>query len=482
MRLMERSKIIRTLTEHIQDFEDKILLNKRVVRVVHSKAQVAVRCDDGTVYHGDVVLGCDGVHSRTRQEMWRAADDAEPGKIPVSEKTCTCSISSTHHAMSIITDFWLVGTAEYRVMYGVSPPNPLIKHGTITLLYGYDTNRAIMCGKDGEISFFLLQRLPKKLEATEIPRYTDSDAMELAESMADMPMLTNGALKFRDVWQTRERYNLDALVEAAYEHWSWGRFGLVGEASIKQSPNAGMGANCAIDNAIATANALYFAVTQAQRRGKSKPSYEELQAALSSAREVRRARADAAVMASGLILRAHTLYGLPYKIMLFLTPYMTDFKLDMIADAFVGGMLLEYLPPPPRSLNGTMPFNPEQGIGHEESRAKRAFKALPFLVIAAFSYFTLHKMVPMDQIQSITKQGRLQHGDWSMEILPSLFGIPPLDAFARIGTVAFSPSWLGTDKILPWLWFTFGMDVGLIHTLLHLEANRAANSYKIFRL
>jgi hypothetical protein len=59
----------------------------------------------------------------------------------------------------------------------------------------------------------------------------------------------------------------------------------------------------------------------------------------------------------------------------------------MNSDMIIGAVQLDYLPVPERSLHGTMPFNPSQGLGKQESKLLRAVKALPFLAITAIAVY-----------------------------------------------------------------------------------------------
>lgn len=40
---------------------------------------------DGSEFTGDVIVGGDGIHSRTRSEMWRLAEEKSPGYMPAGE-------------------------------------------------------------------------------------------------------------------------------------------------------------------------------------------------------------------------------------------------------------------------------------------------------------------------------------------------------------------------------------------------------------
>lgn len=67
-----------SLYEQLED-KSKILLNKKVLSFEHGKNKVRVKCQDGSEFVGDLVVGVDGVHSRTRQEMQRIAEEEAPG-------------------------------------------------------------------------------------------------------------------------------------------------------------------------------------------------------------------------------------------------------------------------------------------------------------------------------------------------------------------------------------------------------------------
>jgi FAD dependent monooxygenase len=67
-----------SLYEQLED-KSKILLRKKVVGFEHGEESVTVHCEDGTSFKGDLVIGADGVHSKTRAEMQRIANEKEPG-------------------------------------------------------------------------------------------------------------------------------------------------------------------------------------------------------------------------------------------------------------------------------------------------------------------------------------------------------------------------------------------------------------------
>lgn len=88
-------QVLYDMIEH----KDRILTGKRVARLEMSDGELArVHTKDGSVYEGDIVVGADGVHSATRSEMWRLADELAPGTFTANEeagKSRRCSISDS---------------------------------------------------------------------------------------------------------------------------------------------------------------------------------------------------------------------------------------------------------------------------------------------------------------------------------------------------------------------------------------------------
>jgi FAD dependent monooxygenase len=84
---MERRNFLRIVHEQLPD-KTKILTGKRVVDVVDNDDGVLVKLQDGTCEEGDILIGCDGVHSSVRELMWRNANASMPNHISAQEKRC----------------------------------------------------------------------------------------------------------------------------------------------------------------------------------------------------------------------------------------------------------------------------------------------------------------------------------------------------------------------------------------------------------
>jgi 2-polyprenyl-6-methoxyphenol hydroxylase-like FAD-dependent oxidoreductase len=94
MAWLDRQILLQILFGNIQD-KSKILLNKKITDVEHTPHGVKVKCEDKSSYEGDVLAGADGVASKTREQMWRLADAAEPGLVS-KDKGRKCFVGSLY--------------------------------------------------------------------------------------------------------------------------------------------------------------------------------------------------------------------------------------------------------------------------------------------------------------------------------------------------------------------------------------------------
>lgn len=77
--------MLRVLYDTLPD-SSQVLVEKAVVSLEREDSGLMrVTTHDGSVYHGSLVVGADGVHSRVRDEMWRLANSQSPGVFPENE-------------------------------------------------------------------------------------------------------------------------------------------------------------------------------------------------------------------------------------------------------------------------------------------------------------------------------------------------------------------------------------------------------------
>ncbi len=100
--ICERWKLIESIYEQLDDeSKGKVLLNKKVIEIVHFDGGVTVKCADGSEYRGDIVVGADGIHSRARREMQRYGEETGPPGLMDRDKNSKeppliCSESQDH--------------------------------------------------------------------------------------------------------------------------------------------------------------------------------------------------------------------------------------------------------------------------------------------------------------------------------------------------------------------------------------------------
>ena len=86
---LERRKLLEILYNALPD-KTKVRVQKTVSNIEQhtdeGKSGIRVQTLDGDVYEADLVVGADGVHSRTREEMWRMSSSLGSNEIPISEK------------------------------------------------------------------------------------------------------------------------------------------------------------------------------------------------------------------------------------------------------------------------------------------------------------------------------------------------------------------------------------------------------------
>jgi 2-polyprenyl-6-methoxyphenol hydroxylase-like FAD-dependent oxidoreductase len=363
MCFLDRQTVLRILAEHVQD-KKKLLLNKRIVRADEHPGGITILCEDGTSYDGDILVGTDGVHSVVRREMWRAAELNSPGDISEEEKTSMF--------------------AEYRCIYAISTPISGLPSREFAVTFKKDVTPIVITSQNERVYWFLIEKMPTIQRHGQIPRFTKADAETLVAKHLDIPLTPDAKVTVRDLWRNRVTHSIVPLEEAFYDHWTFGRFVCLGDSVHKMTPNMGAGGNSAIESVAALANELHLLLGH-NRKSITTIPIEAIHTALSSYQKTRHVRAFATVRSSNYVTRFHALRGfVEYLLAHYLMPCAGDLLVDLASDSWISAVRIKYIPIPRRSLLGTMPFNPEQGYGKNESLLVRAMFAAPFLFISVF--------------------------------------------------------------------------------------------------
>ncbi|KAJ5119894.1 hypothetical protein N7448_010563 [Penicillium atrosanguineum] len=174
---------------------------------------VRVAMKDGSIVRGDILIGADGVRSRTRTEMWRLADIENPDYGAARMRKC------------IIVSLCLFGIAKR--------PDGI---PDATAYKSFFKGRSYLCpiGPDNKLYFFAFFKNAEMKTHLDIPRYTENEANKVAAAYANDPPI---------------QCVLVPIEEFVLEKCSYKRAVLIGDSFHKVNPLTGQGGNAAIESA-----------------------------------------------------------------------------------------------------------------------------------------------------------------------------------------------------------------------------------------
>ncbi|KAK8115732.1 hypothetical protein PG984_012234 [Apiospora sp. TS-2023a] len=304
--VLERRHFLEILYQHLPDMT-KARAGSEVCDVIDTNSGVKVTLKDGSTEEGDLVLGCDGVHSFIRSLMWRNANLKVPGLIPSTEKT---RINPT----ALYCDWTaLVGFTPWQKGWSLGDYDTAVHH---------QTGRSILVlgGKEHIYWFVFFRNDQRRTWPVTSPRYTEQDALQRANECASWAI--SDTMVFGELWKQRSRAELVNVEEGLFEHMYFGRTVLAGDSVAKMTPNLGVGGNTAMESVASLANLLHKAVQQAGPG--SKPSPEAVEKLLSDYQAERRPRVKEAFDLSKFVTRFQARDSLFHYAMAHLSPYFPD--------------------------------------------------------------------------------------------------------------------------------------------------------------
>ncbi|KAJ5952082.1 uncharacterized protein N7479_010495 [Penicillium vulpinum] len=451
---VERRSVLQALFKYISR-KSCVLTSKRMDRIEHSLDQekpVKVICTDGSCYEGDLVVGADGVHSKTRSEMWKAVEQNICGNFDVQKERRTM-------------------TAEYQCMFGISTPIPGLDPGMTDDTFAKDVSMVVASGKGGKIFWFLFKRMPWLYQSQEIPRFDTTDASRFAEQYFDLPVRpgVNG-VTLQDLWKRRETVTLVPLEEADFAHWTAGRIACLGDSAHKMTPHTGTGGMLAIEHAAVLANIAY---QLAVKGNKSSLTTSQIETALSKYDDERaHRRTSAKIKTTGEVARMQTLQTVVHRLVVrFLLPYLGDIRADQFCDDAVGAEHIDYIPIPVRSMTGLMPFDPTRGIGMQKSLWPRVLWAIPLLIMAVAGFLSMFSVAPIEDVYDT-----LAHLTYrEVAIQDKFYNVSFLDDFSRSGVLRFIVS----EAHFFYQSFSLFADYGVWYGIMLIESARRAHRLNI---
>ncbi|KAJ8109014.1 hypothetical protein OPT61_g7762 [Boeremia exigua] len=240
---VDRQMIIQVLYDNLRD-KSKVLTSKGVAKIEQSPGEVRVVTEDGSIFHGDILVGADGIHSDVRREMWRIADELSPGYFP----------SDKSHVPT-----------KYCCIFGISNPTDKFPKNSAEQRQGRDHSYLITTGPNERVYWFLFEKLPETTYGLHknITRYTNEQKDALAAKYASDLVTEN--LTFGELYANSYVSTLQSLPEVVFAKWHYNRIMTIGDAAHKFNPLSGQGGNSAIEDAAVLADQLYSRLTQPGR-------------------------------------------------------------------------------------------------------------------------------------------------------------------------------------------------------------------------
>ncbi|KKY37793.1 putative fad binding domain containing protein [Diaporthe ampelina] len=230
--MFHRAELLEAIYDGLgEEDQARIHTDKKLESIEDTDGGVVVTCTDGSTYEGSIVLGADGVHSKTRTLMrdlsLNKSPDADVNDIEPFQylyKTMWCSFPRR----------WEFAPGDHCITHGNKASLQLLNAHHRAWLFVYE-----------------------KLEAptTERVTFTEGDIEEFAAKHADMKI--GDRLKVKDILPHRTSAGMANLEEGVLKHWSGGRIVLAGDACHKFTPNAGLGFNNALQDVVALVNELH---------------------------------------------------------------------------------------------------------------------------------------------------------------------------------------------------------------------------------
>ncbi|KAF3769406.1 hypothetical protein M406DRAFT_65905 [Cryphonectria parasitica EP155] len=124
---------------------------------------IKITLHNSEVEKGDMVLTCNSVYSATRTMMWNHANKTRPGSITIKEKT------------------------TWKSLLGVAPIIPELGERDLTVV-SHSGYSFLAISQPNVIYFFFIFRFDEPFTWPKRANYSERDAEQLAESVADRPV------------------------------------------------------------------------------------------------------------------------------------------------------------------------------------------------------------------------------------------------------------------------------------------------------
>ncbi|KAH7010872.1 uncharacterized protein B0I36DRAFT_257202, partial [Microdochium trichocladiopsis] len=219
LRILLRTQFVEALYNSLpEEAKSKVLLGEQVESVHMDEVGVQVTYQDGHVEEGAILIGADGVRSRTRLCMEALQQHKSPHDLDEKYQN---PYRSTYRVL--VSEVETLSNAPLHIKCdGVN--------------YGAATQ--YLHGNKGSC-FALYEKLAKP--SPRHHRYTEDDKREMLKRWSHLMVMPNYSV--RDLKLTGDNIGLYDCEEGLIPNWYHGRIVLVGDAVRKLDPRTGMGYN-----------------------------------------------------------------------------------------------------------------------------------------------------------------------------------------------------------------------------------------------
>ncbi|KAI0406243.1 putative monooxygenase [Xylaria palmicola] len=302
VRITHRPDMVNFLYDSLPEADkSKILLRKRVIDIKLSEQGVTVLCDDGTSQEGSIVIGADGVRSRTRLLMQALRTGKQPDELSEADQSPY--------------------TTTYRVYFGFIPVLPGLPINARYDGAGNGVSTQIVNGTN-RAWFGLYEKLSSP--TSQRTRYNDEDKQALLRRWGHICMAPGWNLHDVINYQIGETTLID-LEEGLVDKWFHNRIVLVGDAVRKLEPHAGIGYNAGLTDLVVLVNSLRRLL-----QAKKSPSTREFDELFRTYQAARKEDTQKMSMISMRAARVLAWPSLKYKILAkYILPYLPLRRIDI---------------------------------------------------------------------------------------------------------------------------------------------------------
>ncbi|KAK5631571.1 hypothetical protein RRF57_007285 [Xylaria bambusicola] len=229
-----RPLLTQTLYDGLGANQAKVRTGAGIENIEMTESGVRVRLTDNSFEDGSIVIGADGVHSKTRAIMQKLAEEAGEDFVKKEDP--------------IVSSYQILPP----IKYGRAKYIPGVKVGEFFETHGAYRSSQISADKD-RMHFGIYRKLPNP--TTELKKdYSEEELAEFVEAFSDVNVMPN--LSFTELYKNCEWTKLVNQQEGVLKRWYYNRVVLAGDSTVQMTAAMGMGLNNGIQSAVFLVNKL----------------------------------------------------------------------------------------------------------------------------------------------------------------------------------------------------------------------------------